>query len=96
MNEGYDCPSPDLKRGRTGTYEDADLQLEINYFKQQAADCDKYSRNNGNLGRRIGTPFVARDIRELSKVINSDGMIRYYGKITMCFWRDLLDPSLKQ
>lgn len=85
LNEGYKCPTPTgIARGRDGSYEDADLEKEINFFTKKAAACDAYSKQNDNLGRRIGTPFVARDIRELSRVMNSDKLIRYYGKDTMC------------
>lgn len=81
LTEGYKCASPKgLNRGRDGTYEDSDLQAEIDFFKQKAVDCNTYSANNDNIGKRIGTPYVARDIRALMQVINDDKLIRYYGE----------------
>lgn len=77
----YNCPEPDVTRGKAGSLDnDNELSLEVNYYKTKADNCDTYSQNNDNIGRRINTPFVARDIRELMKVINSDGLIRYYGE----------------
>ena len=74
----WTCPHVDDRFPYNALYDAIGIQELYDWHKKGSLECAKSPYNEP--GRLLGASFAARDVEAIAKLLDDDGLIRYWGK----------------